>query len=72
VAAAEAVARCQEQVIEMAEIADFQLAGLRAMPAVAKQFARANQEASAAAARLAQLHTRLSARYGVSFAPFDR
>jgi hypothetical protein len=72
VQAAAAVAKCQEKVIELAEIADFQLAGLRASPAVAKQFAQANQNASAAVARLAGLHTRLSARYGTTFAPFDK
>jgi hypothetical protein len=72
VAAAGAVAKCQERVIEMAEIADFQLAGLRASPAVAKQFAQANQQASAAGARLAHLHARLSARYGATFAPFEK
>jgi hypothetical protein len=56
----------------MAEIADFELAALRASPAVAKQFAQANQEASAAQARLAHLHARLSARYGVTFTPFGK
>jgi hypothetical protein len=72
VSTAVAVAKCQEKVIELAEIADFELAGLRASPVVAKQFAEANQQASAAAARLAQLHARLSARYGVAFAAFER
>jgi len=66
------VAKWQEKVIELAEIADFQLAGLRASPAIAKQFAQANREASAAATRLAQLHARLSARYGTTFSPFER
>lgn len=72
VQAAVAVAKCQEKVIELAEIADFQLAGLRTSPAVAKQFAQANQNASAAAAHLAQLHARLSARYGITFGPFEK
>jgi hypothetical protein len=70
--AAAAVAKCQEKVIEMAEIADFQMAALRVSPALAGQFAKANQEASAAGKRLAGLHARLSARYGVSFVPFER
>jgi hypothetical protein len=72
VAAAQALAKCQETVIELAEIADFQLAGIRATPAVAKQFIQANQQAGAARARLAQLHSRLSARYGVAFVAFER
>jgi hypothetical protein len=72
VEAAEAVAKCQERVIELAEIANFQLAGLRASPAPAREFAQANQRASAAATRLAQLHARLSARYGTTFSPFER
>jgi hypothetical protein len=72
VSAAVAVAKCQEKVIEMAEIADFELAGLRASPVVAKEFAQSNHQAAAAAARLAQLHARLSARYGVSFVAFER
>jgi hypothetical protein len=72
VSAASAVAKCQEKVVEMAEFADFQLAGLRAAPAVAKEFAQANRQASAAAARLAGLHSRLSARYGVAFVPFEK
>ena len=72
VAAAGTVAKCQEKVIEMAEVADFQLAGLRGSPAIAKQFALANQQASAATARVALLHSRLSARYGATFAPFEK
>jgi hypothetical protein len=72
VAAADAVAKCQEKVIELAEIADFQLAALRTSPAVARQFAQANQQASAATGRLARLRSRLSARYGVEFAHFER
>ena len=72
VAAANAVAKCQDKVIEMAEVADFQLAGLRASPILAKEFAQANQQASATAARLAQLHARLRARYGVAFAQFEK
>jgi hypothetical protein len=72
VSAASAVAKCQDKVIEMAEVADFQLAGLRASPILAKEFAQANQQASATAARLAQLHARLSARYGVAFASFEK
>ena len=72
VSAANAVARCQDEVIKLAEIADFQLAALRASPAVAKQFAQANQQATAATANLAQLHSRLSARYGVTFAQFAK
>lgn len=71
VSAASALAKCQDKVIEMAEVADFQLAGLRASPVLAKEFAQANQQASASAARLAQLHTRLSARYGVAFTAFE-
>jgi hypothetical protein len=70
--AARAVATCQERVIELAEIADFQLTALRTSPALAKQFAQANQQASAAAARLAKLNVCLSARYGVEFAAFER
>lgn len=72
VAAAGTVAKCQEKVIELAEVADFQLANLRASPAVARQFAQANQQASAAAIRVAQLHSRLSARYGATFAAFEK
>jgi hypothetical protein len=72
VQAAVAVAKCQEKVIELAEIADFQMAALRVSPALAGQFARANQEASAAGKRLAALHARLSARYGTTFAPFEK
>jgi len=71
VEAANAVAKCQDKVIEMAEIADFQLAGLRGSPVMAKEFAQANQQASAAVARLAQLHSRLSTRYKVSFTAFE-
>ena len=52
----------------LAEVADFQMAGLRASPTMAKQFAEANRELSAAAARLAELRGRMSARYGVAFA----
>jgi hypothetical protein len=72
VGAAAAVAKCQEKVIELAEVADFQLAALRASPAIARQFAQANQQASAAVARLAQLHARLSARYGTTLSPFEK
>jgi len=72
VEAATAVAACQERVIELAQIADYQLTALRTSPTLAKQFALANQEASAAAGRLAKLHERMSARYGVEFAPFGR
>ena len=61
VAAAHAVAKCQDKVIELAEVADFQMAGLRASPTMAKQFAEANRESSAAAARLAELRGRMSA-----------
>ena len=60
VAAAHAVAKCQDKVIELAEVADFQMAGLRASPTMAKQFAEANRESSAAAARLAELRGRMS------------
>jgi hypothetical protein len=70
--AANAVAACQDKVIEMAEVADFQLNALRASPVLAKEFAQANQQASAAAARLAQLHARLSSHYGITFEPFTR
>ena len=70
--AAQALAKCQEKVIEMAEIADFQMAGIRAAPAVAKQFVQSNQQAGAARAQLAQLHSRLSSRYGAAFAPFEK
>ena len=72
VSAAQALAKCQEKVIEMAEIADFQMAGIRAAPAVAKEFVQSNQQAGAARARLTQLHSRLSARYGVAFVPFEK
>lgn len=72
VSAAQALAKCQERVIEMAEIADFQMVGIRAAPAVAKEFVQSNQQAGAARARLAQLHSRLSARYGVAFVPFEK
>ena len=70
-AAANAVAKCQDKVIELAEVADYQMAGLRASPVMAKEFAQANQQASAAAVQLAQLHSRLSARYGVKFVAFE-
>ena len=70
--AARAVATCQEKVIELAEIADFQLTALRTSPALAKQFAQANQQASAAAARLAKMHSLMSARYSVEYAAFER
>ena len=72
VTAAVALAKCQEKVIETAEIADFQIANLRASPILAREFAQANQQAAAAAARLANLQARLSARYGVAFVPFER
>jgi hypothetical protein len=68
VAAAHAVAKCQDKVIELAEVADFQMAALRASPTMAKQFAEANRDSSAAAARLAELRGRMSGRYGVAFA----
>ena len=71
VAAAQALAKCQDRVIEMAEIADFQMAGLRAAPAVAKEFVQSNQQAGAAASRVRSLHKRLSARYGVAFAAIE-
>ena len=70
--AAQALAKCQEKVIEMAEIADFQMAGIRAAPAVAKEFVQSNQQAGAARARLAQLHSRLNSRYGIAFVPFEK
>lgn len=72
VGAAEALAKCQEKVIEVAEIADFQMAGLRASPVAAKEFTLANQQAGAAAARLARLGGRLSARYKATFVPFAK
>ena len=68
VAAANAVAKCQDKVIELAEVAAFQMTALRGSPIMAKQFAEANRESSAAVERLAQLRGRMSARYGVSFA----
>lgn len=72
VAAAEALAKSQEKVIEVAEIADFQMAGLRASPVAAREFGLANQHASAAAARLAHLGPKLSSRYSVPFTPFNK
>ena len=71
VSAAQALEKCQDRVIEMAEIADFQMAGLRAAPTVAKEFVQSNQQAGAAAARLRSLHKKLSARYGVAFAAIE-
>jgi hypothetical protein len=68
VAAANAVAKCQDKVIELAEVANFQMAALRASPIMAKQFAEANRESSSAVERLAQQRGRMSSRYGVSFA----
>jgi hypothetical protein len=70
VAAAEALAKSQEKVVELAEIADFRFEALR-VPQVAKEFARANQQAGAATARLKALRAKLSARYGVNFPPLD-
>jgi hypothetical protein len=71
VAAAQALAKSQGKVIEVAEIADYRMEGLRASPPAAKQFAQANQEASAAINRLKALRAKLSARYGVNFPPLD-
>jgi hypothetical protein len=70
VAAAEALAKSQEKVIELAAIADYRFEALR-VPQVAKEFAQANQQASAATARLKSLRAKLSARYGVNFPPLD-
>src|SRR5262245_11218025 len=67
VAAAAALAKAQEKVIEVAEIANYQLAGLRASPPAAKQFVEANQQAAAAAARVKALRAKLAARYGIAF-----
>lgn len=67
VAAANAVAKCQDKVIELAEVADYQMAALRGSPIMAKQFAEANRDSSAAVAQLSQLRGRMSGRYGVAF-----
>ena len=70
-AAAEELARCQEKVIELAEIADFQIAGLQSSPQMKQAFGEANRQASAATARLKALRAKLSTRYGVSFPVLD-
>ncbi len=71
VAAAQALAKGQEKVIQMSEIADFRMEGLRASQVVAKEFWQANQQASAATNRLKALRAKLAARYGVAFTPLD-
>lgn len=71
VAAAQALAKGQEKVIQMSEIADFRMEGLRISKAVSNEFWQANQQASAATTRLKALRAKLAARYGVAFSPLD-
>jgi hypothetical protein len=70
-AAAAAFAKSQEKVIELAEVADFQIVGLQSSPQMKQAFGDANRQAVAATARLKALRSRLSARYGVTFPPLD-
>jgi len=70
-AAAEAFAKCQEKVIELAEVADFEIVGLQSSPQMKQAFGEANRQAAAATARLKALRSKLSARYGITFPPLD-
>lgn len=71
VAAADALARSQEAVLEAGETAGFNPAALRAAPEVMKSYTDAGRRTSAATMRLKNLRAKLGARYGVAFPPLD-
>jgi hypothetical protein len=69
--AALSVAQSQEKMLTAAEAANFNPASLRADTELRKTYSEAGQQIDAAIARLKALHTKLSARYGVTFPPID-
>jgi hypothetical protein len=71
VVAANAVAQCQEKMLAAASTANYNRALLRADPDLQHAYSEALQQTSAAITRLKALHSKLSARYGVTFAPIE-
>lgn len=72
VAAAGAVASCQERLLAAAEDAGYSAATLRKSPPLMKAFSDAGRQTTDAQARLKALRPRLGFRYQTEFPPLDR
>jgi hypothetical protein len=71
VAAADALVRSQEQVLEAGELAGFNPVAIRGAPEVLRMYTEAGKRSAAATARLKNLGPTLAARYGVAFPALD-
>jgi hypothetical protein len=69
--AACAVAQYQEKMLKAAQAASYNPASLRTDPALKKTYMDACQQIATAMVDLKALHTRLTARYGVTFPPIE-